>query len=190
MWNVIGCHMGIGTADALEESGASTTIHGSCRFALPLDPSWSPATMAVIRRRHWMASMEGSVLVNALLADLSRGLPRALKPYPSSLMRYLLGEETANLLGVSRGGWPQQALLTANSWRRVANSVHHRRRGAPVRLLTSEISAIVTQRALQSYVEDADRGGPSFDVASSFRNAWGLGSRREPEPPPPPYAVA
>jgi hypothetical protein len=189
LWNVVGCHMGIGTDDALRADGEPAQIHRECQFALPLDPTSSAETMAVIRRRHWQASFEGSILVNALLADLERALPRSLKPYPAALMRYLLGDDTANLLGIARGGWFQQALLTANSWRRVADTVRSRHRGAPVRLLTSELSATATQRVLQSYVEDAERDGPPFELASSFRNTWGIGSRREPKAAVPPFAI-
>jgi hypothetical protein len=190
LWNVVGCHMGIGTDDALRPDGAPAKIDRRCEFALPLDPSSSVETFAAIRQRHWMPSMEGSILVNALLADLTRALPRAMKPYPAALMRYLVGEDTANMLGISRGGWLQQALVTANSWKRVAEMVQRRHRGAPVRLTTGELSAMVTQRAIQSYVEDGERDGAPFELSCSFRNVWGIGSHREPEPELPPYAVA
>ena len=189
VWNVVGCHMGIGTDDAWRKGGQPATIHPDCAFALPLDPAASAETLALIRKRHWMASFEGSILVNALLADLERVLPRGLKPFPAALMRYLLGEDTANMLGISRGGWLQQALLTANSARWVADAIRTRRRGAVVRFTTSELSAMATQRVLQSYLDEAGQGGPPFELSSSFRNSWGIASRREPEPMMPSFAI-
>jgi hypothetical protein len=189
IWNVVGCHMGIGTEDALRKGGEPATIHPDCAFSLPLDPVASADTLALIRQRHWMASFEGSILVNALLADLARALPRGLKPYPAALMRYLLGDGTANMLGISHGGWLQQVLLTANSSRWVADAIRNRRRGAAVRFTTSELSAMATQRVLQSYLDDAEQGGPPFELSTSLRNAWGIGSRREPEPMTPSFAI-
>ncbi len=175
VWDVIGCHMGIGTESAFEALESQTVISATCKYFLRLDPKGSAATLDEIRRRHRMESHEGTILTNALLAALERPLERGMKPFPASLMRYLLGDETANLLGISQGGWIQQWLLSLNGVPRVAEIVARRRKGAIVRLTTSELSAMATQRLLQAFVEEGRTGGRTFEVASHLRNAWGLG---------------
>jgi hypothetical protein len=177
VWDVVACHMGVGTESAFENGGCDISIADPCKYFLPLDPKLSEATLAVIRRRHRMKSVEGTILVNALLAELQHPLPRGLKPLPASFMRYLLGNETANLLGISRGGWMQQWLLSMNSVPRIAQIVARRRKGALVRLTTSELSAMATQQLLQAFVDEGRSGGRPFEVPPQFENAWGLSSR-------------
>ena len=174
VWDVVGCHMGIGTKSALGTAANDIEIDPLCTHFLRLDPKLSEATLAVIRRRHHMKSVEGTILTNALLAEFQRPLQRSMKPFPAALTRYLLGDETANLLEISRGGWLQQFLLSMNSVPRIAAIVGHRRKGAFVRVTTSELSAMATQQLLQSYVQEGRGPGRGFEVPSHLQNAWGL----------------
>ena len=177
VWDVVGCHLGIGTESAFNAQESQTKVAAPCKHFLRLDPGGSASTLDAIRRRHHMESYEGTILTNALLGELERPLQRGMKPFPASLMRYLLGNETANLLGISRGGWMQQWLLSLNGIPRVTEIVARRRKGAIVRLTTSELSAMATQRLLQAFDEEGRRpGGRPFEVASHLRNVWGLGA--------------
>jgi hypothetical protein len=184
VWDVVGRHMGVGTLSAFEGGDHETTIADEAKYFLPLDPKLSDATLAQIRRRHRMATVEGSILVNALLAELERPLQRGMKPLPASLMRYLLGNETANALGISRGGWPQQLMLTMNSVPRIANIVKRRRTGLLVRATTSELSAIATQALLRGYVDEGLAGGKKFVIPSHLLNSWGISAASNLTAPP------
>jgi hypothetical protein len=175
VWDVVGRHMGIGTDSAFKPKGSNTAIANPMRPFLPLDRATASETLALIRRRHRLESPEGSTLVNALLAELQHPLPRGMKAFPASLMRYLLGAKTADVLGISRGGWMQELLFSLNSVPRIADTVARRRSGGLARTTTSELSAMATQRLLQSYLDQAPRHTP-FDVSPRLRNAWGLGA--------------
>jgi hypothetical protein len=174
VWNIVGRHMGIGTWSAFERDASETEIAGPIRPFLPLDPRLASETLAVIRRRQQIESVEGTILVNALLAELQRPLSRGMKPFPAALMRYLLGPHTADLLGISRGGWFQEFLLSLNSIPRIAEKVARRRTGALARVPTSELSAITTQRLLQTFVDEGRSGNRPFEVPAHLGNAWGL----------------
>jgi ER-bound oxygenase mpaB/B'/Rubber oxygenase, catalytic domain len=187
VWNVVGCHMGIGTESAFMPCGRATTIAPPAAPFLPLETKYAGDTLAAIMRRHLADSPEGSILVNALLDELQRPLPRGFKPFPASLMRYLLGRKTADLLGISRGGWVLEALSSLNSMPKVAERVARRRSGALARLTTNELSAIATQRLLQAFIDEGRTGGRPFVVPSHLRNAWGVQTRSvlEQSPAPP-----
>jgi hypothetical protein len=176
VWDIVGRHMGIGTESAFSAGGSLTEITPTMQAFLPLDPEMSAETLAVIRRRHRLESVEGTTLVNALLSELERPLPRGLKPFPASLMRYLLGAATADLLGITRGGWFQELLLSLNSVPRIADKAARRRSGALARWTTSELSALATQRLLQAFTDEGRSGNRPFVVSSHLRNAWGLNS--------------
>jgi hypothetical protein len=94
---------------------------------------------------------------------------------------------TADLLGISRGGWVLEALSSLNSMPKVAERVARRRSGALARLTTNELSAIATQRLLQAFIDEGRTGSRPFVVPSHLRNAWGVQARSllEQSPAPP-----
>ena len=179
VWDIVGRHMGIGTESAFSPGGSQTRIDANMQSFLPLDPTMSAETLAVIRRRHHLESVEGTILTNALLAELERPLPRGLKPFPASLMRYLLGSATADLLGITRGGWFQELLLSLHSVPRIADMARRRRSGALARWTTGELSSVATQHLLQSFTDEGRSGNRPFEVSSQLRNAWGLNPGRD-----------
>lgn len=179
VWEIVGRHMGIGTESAFTVDGSQTRIDPKMQSFLPLDPATAAETLAVIRRRHRLESVEGTILVNALLAELERPLPRGMKPFPASLMRYLLGTATADLLGITRGGWFQELLLSLHSVPRLADKARRRRSGALARWTTGELSSVATQHLLQAFTDEGRSGNRPFVVSSQLRNAWGLNSGRD-----------
>lgn len=176
VWDIVGRHMGIGTTSAFSNGDSQTDIATDMQSFLPLEPEMSAETLAVIRRRHRLESVEGTVLVNALLAELERPLTRGLKPFPASLMRYLLGTATADLLGITRGGWFQELLISLHSVPRIAEKARRRRSGALARWTTGELSSVATQHLLQAFMDEGRSGSRPFVVSSQLRNAWGLNS--------------
>jgi hypothetical protein len=176
VWDIVGRHMGIGITSAFSDHGSQTEIAPPMQLFLPMDPDMSAETLAVIRRRHRLESVEGTILVNALLSELERPLPRGLKPFPASLMRYLLGPATADLLTITRGGWFQELLLSLNSVPRIADKATRRRSGALARWTAGELSTAATQRLLQAFTDEGRSGNRPFVVSSHLRNAWGLNS--------------
>lgn len=83
LWNVVSHLMGV----------SSILIPTNLREAFSLDK--------VIAKRQFRASEEGKLLTHALLKTLESFVPTSLlKPFPAAQMRYLLGDEIANLLAI------------------------------------------------------------------------------------------
>jgi hypothetical protein len=173
VWDVISRYMGIGTASAFRSLGSTTTIAPEMKPFLPLDAVHSHEVLAVIKRRNLVETFEGKVLVNVLLSVLQHPLSRGLKPLPASLMRYLLGSDTSDMLGITRGGWFQEWLLSAETLPRLAKAVTSGRTGGPVRAATGELSSFMTYQLLQSYIDDAEAKRP-FSVEPMLQRSRGL----------------
>lgn len=186
VWDVVGRYLGIGTASAVDGEAGGIEISGQVAPFLPLDPVHAHEMLAVIRRRQFMASFEGKLLTNALLAVLHHPLSRGVKPLPAALMRYLLGAETADLLGIARGGWFHEWLMSAETWPRIAKAIRSSRPGGAVRATAGELSSFMTYLLLQEFL-DAQGHGRRFDVPAPLRRSRGLNQltpleRRELEP--------
>jgi hypothetical protein len=73
---------------------------------MPETPQENRALMAAIERRHFRASPEGQAMTRALIDMMKHLTPgNAFDGMPSTLIRYLLGEDTARLLGVPPSDW-------------------------------------------------------------------------------------
>lgn len=101
-WNVIGCLLGI-HREYLAASFEEAEL----------------LTLAIGRRQH-RESEEGRVLAAALLEIARSRFPGPLKAVPSALVRYLVAEDTADLLGVPPSGSARMlvSLLRFGFWTR------------------------------------------------------------------------
>jgi hypothetical protein len=178
VWDVVGRHLGIGTESAIQGVGPHTEIDAEMAEFLPLDADLSGETLDLIRQRHHLASHEGKILVNALLHELHRPLPRGMKPFPASLIRYLVGKEVADLLGITQGGWAQMWLDSLGRMARVSRRLRGGIIGGGPRLATSELSAWATRALLQQFIDQAGRADRPFRVQTQLSNAWGLAETR------------
>jgi hypothetical protein len=78
---------------------------------MPESPADSLALKAAIERRHFRASPEGQYMTRALIDMMKHMTPgNAFDGMPSTLMRYLLGDATADLLGVPPSDWSRVVL--------------------------------------------------------------------------------
>ncbi|MEZ5406906.1 MAG: oxygenase MpaB family protein [Acidimicrobiales bacterium] len=117
----------------------------------PLDAQTSGELLAVIRQRHRQPSFEGKMLTNAVLQELQRPLSWDLKAFPRSLIRYLVGDEAAAMIGLSPGGWVEHSvsgLRNAPGARRLVTS---RYLGAPIRAGVVEVSSRSSRTIIDNF---------------------------------------
>lgn len=183
VWDIVGRHLGVGVESALFGDRPSHVERPSDHdiFRMQFDPAISTELMAVIRRRHQEASHEGKILTNALLQEVQRPLSRSMKPLPAMLIRYLVGNDVRQMLGVRSGGWAfywSNHLLMNRRASRVAI-------GRPTRFAGGELSAMMGREILQMFTEnsslnvfDSPRGG-RVELPDSLCRSWGIHSQKE-----------
>jgi hypothetical protein len=72
---------------------------------LPLTRAQTSVLMPIVRRRQFGSSASGRELMAALLEQGSHLAPPGLRGLPASTVRYYVGDETADLLGVPPADW-------------------------------------------------------------------------------------
>ncbi|MGH9077728.1 MAG: oxygenase MpaB family protein [Acidimicrobiales bacterium] len=136
---------------------------------LPLHRPDTRALMAVVRRRQFAPSAAGRALAAALLDQGRRLTPPGLRGLPATAIRYLVGDEVADLLDLPRSDWTRVVFgpLAKVSRRLSAQAVHHR--------LVRAVSARAGRGMLQLAVS-AERGGdrPAFAIPGALADRWGV----------------
>jgi hypothetical protein len=125
--------------------------------------------MPIVRRRQFGPSASGSELMAALLEQGSRLAPAGLRGLPASTVRFYVGDETADLLGVPPGNWTRLMFrpLADVSRRLSLERLHHG--------LLSALSERIGFGMLTLAVR-AERYGdrPAFQVPTSLAARWNL----------------
>jgi hypothetical protein len=140
---------------------------------LPIGLSSANELWAKIQRRHWRHSPEGVEMTEALVRQLQSQLPailgrRIFHPLPASLIRYLVGDEVSNMLGVGPSGRLEKVFLRRA--RRVMSGSFLARGHNPV---SSWLSRWMSRRMFQAFLQ-AERGGSraSFSLPEDLANHW------------------
>ena len=159
LWNVIGHLLGID--DKL-------LVHG-------LDDA--VAVVDVIRRRQFRASDAGRRLTAALLELLYEMTPaRQFDGIPPALIRHLIGDETANMIGVpTSGGVAKPPRLTRTVDWFFVHVLGHTERQSPGYHLMSEVARPFARELLNAMVM-LPRGGERapFDIPDHLARRWAI----------------
>jgi ER-bound oxygenase mpaB/B'/Rubber oxygenase, catalytic domain len=127
--------------------------------------------MTVIRRRQHASSGAGKELTAALLEFMEQRIPRLpVDPVPAHLVRYLVGDEVADLLGVPRMNAVDRGVLAiAAAVERVVDlPLRHWQR-------LDRLVGGFNRRLLEGLLAvTRDDGRPPFRIPSSLRSSWGL----------------
>jgi ER-bound oxygenase mpaB/B'/Rubber oxygenase, catalytic domain len=166
-WSVIGYHLGV-RPDLLPLTRAQTSV-----------------LMPMVRDRQFGASQAGRDLTQALL-DQGRGLaPPGLRGLPATTLRFYVGDEAADLLGVPPADWTRLFFTPlADVSRRLSMDKLHR---TALRQLSERIGFGMLAMAVKA---ERYGGRPAFEVPTSLATRWNFpatagpaGSAAEPGPP-------
>jgi hypothetical protein len=150
-WSLIGFHLGV-RPDLLPLTRAQTSV-----------------LMSIVRRRQFRPSASGRELMAALLEQGTRLAPPGLRGLPASTVRYYVGDETADLLGVPGADWTRlmfRPLATVS--RKLSLERLHRH-------LLNALSERIGFGILGLAVRAERYGGrPAFQVPTSLAARWNL----------------
>ncbi len=133
--------------------------------------------MPIVRRRQFRSSAPGRELMAALLEQGSHLAPPGLRGLPASTVRYYVGDETADLLGVPPADWTGAIFRPlAKVSRKVSLERLHRK------MLTTLSERIGF--GMLSLAVRAERYGDrsAFQVPTSLATRWNLPPDRQSGP--------
>jgi hypothetical protein len=136
---------------------------------LPLTRAQTSVLMPIVRRRQFGPSAAGHELMAALLEQGTRLAPPGLRGLPASTVRYYVGDETADLLGVPPADWTRLVFRPlAEVSRKLSLERLHRH-------LLSALSERIGFGMLALAVRAERYGGrPAFQVPTSLAARWDL----------------
>lgn len=157
-----------GAADYLHLWNVVGHLLGLHAHLLPLERTELDALEALIRQRNERASEAGRLLTDALITLVQSFVPmRVLRGVPVSTMRLLIGDPTADLLGVPSPDWSRHlhGTLRRVMHRLSLDEVHDR-------LLRAMVGRL--SRATLTGFVDAERGGdrPAFTIPTHLAGVW------------------
>jgi ER-bound oxygenase mpaB/B'/Rubber oxygenase, catalytic domain len=163
-WSVIGYHLGV-RPDLLPLTRAQTSV---------LRP--------IVRRRQFAASQSGQELTRALLEQGRSLTPPGLRGLPATTLRFYVGDEAADLLGVPAADWTRILFgPLADVSRRLSMDKLHRR-------ALTKLSERIGFGMLGLAVKAERYGGrPAFQVPTSLAARWNFpvtGGRAAPDAGP------
>ena len=138
---------------------------------LPLDYHDASVVTERILARQTAASVAGMELTATAIEAMQDILKaRALRGLPASGMRFFLGDQTADLLGVPPSNWSRTIFTLMGRVDRVTNRALSWLPG------NHSLSAALGRRVVKG-IEDAERGvgRPKFQITDELRAAWGIG---------------
>jgi hypothetical protein len=141
---------------------------------LPITPADSPRLWSAIGARQFAPSPEGAEMTAALIRLLQGHLPSWLQQLPAAQIRYFVGDDVADMLGVGRGG--AVGVLFDPLRRAMSLLALGEQHSRVMRALSLRLG----RAALQSFVE-SDRGTRgAFVIPTHLADRWrvppGLGS--------------
>jgi uncharacterized protein (DUF2236 family) len=152
VWNVVGHLLGIPDT------------------ALPASYADAAGMVAAIAKRQFAASPEGEMMTRALVQMLQHNLPgNLLDAAPELLMRYLLGDQRADMLGVGKTNWEKFLLLPLTGLNLAEGEALDHSAAA------SRLVEIFSQSLIRGFVW-VERGGnkPAFSIPTALRETWGV----------------
>lgn len=151
VWSLIGFYLGVRPA------------------LLPLTRAQTSVLMPIVRRRQFGPSASGRELMAALLEQGTRLAPPGLRGLPASTVRYYVGDETADLVGVPPSDWSRLMFrpLAELSRRLSLERIHHRL----LRALSERIGFGMLALAVRA---ERYGGRPAFRVPTSLAARWNL----------------
>ncbi len=171
------------TGVACSEEDADTYLHtwsligyylGIRPDLLPLTRAQTSVLMPIVRQRQFGRSESGRALTAALLEQGTRLVPPGLRGLPASTLRYYVGNDTADKLGVPPADWTRFVFgpMADVSRRMSLGWLHHHL----LRALSDRIGFGMLSLAVR-----AERYGerPAFAIPTSLAERW-----RMPTPPP------
>lgn len=134
---------------------------------LPFDLAAGRDLMTRIAERQQCPSEAGRELTSAALRFGERGLPPGLRGFPATMMRYLVGDDVAGIIGVPRSDWTRVLLVPLS---RLTHAIslgdQHDRL---MRTLSSRLNRAFMDAAI---AVGRGAGRPPFEIPDHLADRW------------------
>jgi ER-bound oxygenase mpaB/B'/Rubber oxygenase, catalytic domain len=173
LWNVVGWHLGVGDSatvtDKPQKSPRTKTWKNN--KILPIDPDEMDALYQRLSQRLQGRTDQGRRLAKTLVEELAWPLPGPLQGAPAVIIRYLIGDEKADLLEIEGGGYVELLTVRTGALEWLA------RRGGRVPLgavTVSLVSQMLTRYALRAFVARSRVSERGLRIDPGIAARWGV----------------
>jgi len=185
LWNVIGWHLGIGDAEAVQANAAAVTSLPS-RFPdnriLPLSGDELDAVYKHLAAKLQKPTHQGTRMTKALMQELAYPLPERLQGAPAFIARYLLSEKHADDLGIEKGGYTELLLNSSGLLRRWSRLA---RLNTVSSLGIALVSRQVSEYAVRVFISQARWSERGLKIDPQVASRWGIELPPKRSVPPP-----
>jgi hypothetical protein len=145
---------------------------------LPLTRAQTSILMPIVRRRQFGSSPPGHAMTKALLSQGTRLTPPGLRGLPAATVRYYVGNDTADLIGVPTADWTRFLFAPlADLTRMLSMGWLHQRF---LRVFSDRVGVGMLSLAVRS---ERFGGRPAFAVPTGLAERWNLPASVPRQPP-------
>ena len=145
---------------------------------LPLTRAQTSVLMPIVRRRQFASSVPGHAMTAALLSQGTRLTPPGLRGLPAATVRYYVGDDTADLIGVPPADWTRFLFAPlADLTRALSLGWLHQRF---LRVFSDRVGMGMLSLAVRA---ERFGGRPAFAVPTGLAARWNLHSSLPRQPP-------
>jgi hypothetical protein len=145
---------------------------------LPLTRAQTSVLMPIVRRRQFGSSVPGHAMTAALLSQGTRLTPPGLRGLPAATVRYYVGNDTADFIGVPPADWTRFLFAPlADLTRTLSLGWMHQRF---LRVFSDRVGTGMLSLAVRS---ERFGGRPAFAVPTGLAERWNLSPSVPRQPP-------
>jgi hypothetical protein len=145
---------------------------------LPLTRAQTSVLMPIVRRRQFGSSPPGHAMTKALLSEGTRLTPPGLRGLPAATVRYYVGNDTADLIGVPTADWTRFLFAPlADLTRTLSLGWLHQRF---LRVFSDRVGVGMLSLAVRA---ERFGGRPAFAVPTGLAERWNLPASVPRQPP-------
>jgi ER-bound oxygenase mpaB/B'/Rubber oxygenase, catalytic domain len=171
LWNIVGWHLGIGDEDALAAIPTGLSDRWPNNSILPLEVDEMDTLFQRLRTLLEAETEQGRRLAKTLVQDFSYPLPRPMQGAPAFIVRYLIGDDEANKLDISGGGY---AGLLARRTRALERLAQQTRTSIFGEYVLSAVAQMLTRYALRNFVARSRESTRGLTIDPHTASRWGV----------------
>jgi ER-bound oxygenase mpaB/B'/Rubber oxygenase, catalytic domain len=173
LWNIVGWHLGIGHEGTLP-SGVTTGLdppRWPGNEILPLTVEEMDAVFTDLRDRLTGGTEAGRRLAQTLVQDFAYPLPRSMQAGPAFVVRYLIGDDRANMLDIRGGGYTGLVVRRTGALSWLATRT---RASYAAELVLSAVAQSLTRYALRHFVARSLESERGLRIEPHTASRWGI----------------
>ena len=171
LWNIVGWHLGIGDEGALAAVPTGLSGRWPNNSILPLEVNEMDTLFERLQSLLEGETEQGRRLAKTLVQDFSYPLPRPMQGAPAFIVRYLIGDDAADKLDISGGGYAGLLARRTGALERLAQQTRMSVFGEYV---LSAVAQMLTRYALRNFVARSRESTRGLTIDPHTASRWGV----------------